>query len=258
MKYSIPAILRGTNRRPRGFTLVELLVSMTIALFLLGGLLTIVQNTRKTFGNQNNLAQLQDNERLAMSFIANVIETGGYYPNPQTNDPTNTLASGVLPPVPNFVAGQPFYGTRNALPPGDSITVRYAAAQNENVFNCLGNQSAIAPYDTFFNKLWIKNGQLTCTFSGKATVPTDVPLVNNVQNLTILYGVQRSAASTGSCADTYLLANQMAAADWNSVCSVSVTLTFNPPNPLNPVGPGNQPTIITRIIAVMNKAGVNT
>ncbi len=47
-------------QRQRGFTLVELMVTVAIALFLLGGLFTIVQNVRKTNSNQQLLAQLQD------------------------------------------------------------------------------------------------------------------------------------------------------------------------------------------------------
>ncbi len=238
---------------------------MTIALFLLGGLLTIVQNTRSTFASQNLLSQLQDNERLAMTFIANVIESGGYYPNPQVNDPTNTLTTAVLPPfvnaiAGNFIAGQPFYGVHTASAPGDTITVRYAAANSENLFNCMGTQSTVAPYDTFVNKFWIKAGnQLTCTFIGKSTPATDIVLVNNVENLSIQYGITRNTgAPTGSCADTYLFANLMLPADWNAVCSVSVTLIFSRPNLNVPAGPGNQPTTLRRIIAVMNKAGVNT
>lgn len=255
MKYLLAKNCRFSRHDAYGFTLVELLVSMLIALFLLGGLLTIVQNTRTTFGNQNQLAQLQDNQRLAMTFIANVVETGGYYPNPMSNDP-----NAVFPLSGALVAGQTFFGTRNSVAPGDSITVRYAAAQNENVFNCRGTQSAVVPYDTFVNKLWINNnGQLTCTFSGKAAGPVDVALVNNVQNLQIMYGVQRNgAAATGSCTDTYLSADLMSGADWSNVCSVTLTLIFNRPDPNAPVSPSNKTTSITRVVAVMNKAGVNS
>ena len=67
-------------------------------------------------------------------------------------------------------------------------------------------------------------------------------------------GVKRSVNDTGSCADTYLNAGQMLAADWNSVCSVSVAITFT-----NPIPPQNPPTItIRRVIATMNAAGVNS
>ena len=53
-------------RRQSGFTLVELLVALLIGLFLLGGLMTLVQDNRRTFAGQNQLSQLQDSERMAI------------------------------------------------------------------------------------------------------------------------------------------------------------------------------------------------
>ncbi len=66
-------IARGSGRSQGGFTLVELMVATTIAVFLLGGLFATVQSTRRAYGNQNLLSQLQDNERLAMSLMASDI-----------------------------------------------------------------------------------------------------------------------------------------------------------------------------------------
>jgi len=71
--------------------------------------------------------------------------------------------------------------------------------------------------------------------------------------LTILYGIKRNIADTGSCADTYLNASQMLAADWSNVCSVNVTISF-----INPISPAGPPIKIQRVIATMNAAGVNS
>ena len=65
----------STHTTPRfvadqhGFTLVELMVTVAIALFLLGGLVTIVENVRKANLNQTRLAQLQDEQRFALTVI---------------------------------------------------------------------------------------------------------------------------------------------------------------------------------------------
>jgi type IV pilus assembly protein PilW len=48
------------RRSQQGFTLVELSIAVLIGLFLLGGLLTLLQDMRRTFGAQNQLGQLQD------------------------------------------------------------------------------------------------------------------------------------------------------------------------------------------------------
>lgn len=238
--------------RQQGFTLIELMIASTVALFLIGGLLMMVQSTRNAFQTQNQLAQFQDNERLAMTFVAEVIESTGYFPNPRLYTST-----AVMPVAGVFAApGQAVFGTSNALAPGDTVTVRFGAAQNDNIFNCRGTINAVAPFDTFVNRFWVDNTVpanpvLTCTFSS-SVANVNVPLVNGVKMLKIWYGIKRNPADTQSCADTYLNASQMLAADWNNVCTVKITVSFI--NPLNAAA-----TIdITRVVAVMNTAGVNS
>ncbi|HWW29003.1 MAG TPA: PilW family protein [Steroidobacteraceae bacterium] len=248
----------------RGFTLIELMVAITLGIFLIGGLLMMVQSTRDAFGKQQLLAQLQDNERLVMTFMADVVESAGYFPNPVLN--LNTTIFPGLFVIPHggqqFVTpGQAVYGTSNAVAPGDTVTIRYAAAPNDNVFNCRGTINTTGATDVFVNTFWVNaanpnNPVLTCTVSSAngAFATADVPLVNGVQNLTILYGVKRSVADTGSCADTYLKASEMILAnDWINVCSINVSISF-----INPLQPAGLPIVIQRVIATMNAAGVNS
>ena len=71
---------RRAPRDNRGFTLLEILIALFIGLFLMVALLTIVQANRTVFGNQNQLSQMQDGERMAMTMIADVIQSAGYFP----------------------------------------------------------------------------------------------------------------------------------------------------------------------------------
>ncbi|MDP9010032.1 MAG: PilW family protein [Pseudomonadota bacterium] len=265
MKTFTKSIARMDPKSPRGFTLIELMVAITVSIFLIGGLLMMVQSTRDAFGKQNLLAQLQDNERLVMTFVAEVVESAGYFP-----DPVHNTAAAIFPGTFNIphggsfgTAGQAVFGTSGGgVAPGDTVTIRYAAAPNDNVFNCLGTTNTTAANDVFVNTFWVNtadpnNPILTCTVSSAAIAATAVPLVNGVQNLTILYGVKRSIIDTGSCADTYLNAGQMAPVafplDWVNVCSINLQISFT--NPLNPTG---LPIIINRVIATMIAAGVNS
>jgi type IV pilus assembly protein PilW len=264
MKKLTPTIATPDHTRSRGFTLIELMVAITLSIFLVGGLLMMVQSTRDAFGKQNLLAQLQDNERLVMTFVAEVVESAGYFP-----DPVHNTSAAIFPGTFNIphggsfvTAGQAVFGTSSAAAAGDTVTIRYAALPNDNVFNCLGTQNTTAAIDVFVNTFWVNtananNPILTCTVSSAAIAATDVPLVNGVQNLTILYGVKRSILDTGSCADTYLTAAQMAPVafplDWANVCSINLQISFT--NPLNPAA---LPIIINRVIATMTAAGVNS
>jgi type IV pilus assembly protein PilW len=258
MNDSNPRRSNTVRRSQSGFTLVELMVAVTIALFLLGGLFASMQSTRRAYGNQNMLSQLQDNERLAMSLMATVIESAGYFPSPQTNTSTGLMpAAGVF-----AAAGQSVFGTT-----GDTITVRYVAGpivgvKPDNVYSCIGTQNTTAGTLVLQSTFKVAGNQLICTYNG-----VDYPLVNSsvvggvttlgVQSMTILYGVKANLGDTGSCTDTYMTAAQVAAYAagplWNSVCSINVTLNF-----INPLNPAGAPIKITRIIAIMNTAGVNS
>jgi type IV pilus assembly protein PilW len=244
---------RGT-RRARGFTLVELMIAIAIALFLIGGILTLVQSTRNAFATQTTLAQFQDNQRLTMTFMAEVIESAGYFPDPFHNTVGAVLPPVVLPPpIGAFtVAGQGVLGS-----PGDTITVRFGAGLNDNVFGCNGAQNlTVNPYDVFISTFSVDpvNQQLVCTLTnGAGVAQPPVILVNQVTNLQAVYGVKRSPADTGSCTDTYLTTAQMLGTDWPNVCSISVTVTF-----VNPLSKTGTPVSITRVIAVMSAAGVNS
>lgn len=244
-----------------GFSLIELMVALTIALFLIGGMMVILQNVHSTYSEQLALSQLEDNERLAMTLITEVIQSAGYFPDPATY--TSTTA---LPISPSFTtAGTPaLIGGSNTQ--GDTIVVRYAPDGTGDMYNCMGGTNAVSPYDVWENTFQVDaSGELTCTFWSQSANATqsNVVLVKGLTNgqggqpagMQILYGVNTGTASGGTCVDTYMSAAQVtAASDWGNVCSVRVTLTF-----VNPIPGTGQPTVqFVRTIAVMNQAGANT
>jgi len=67
--------MRATHQR--GFTLLEIMIAMTIGLFLAGALVTVVQTNKTVFLNQNQLEQMQDGQRMAMTLMADVIQSAG-------------------------------------------------------------------------------------------------------------------------------------------------------------------------------------
>jgi type IV pilus assembly protein PilW len=79
----------------QGFTLLELMIAMTIGLFLSGALVTVVQTNKRVFLDQNRLEQMQDGQRMAMTLMTDVIQSAGYFPQPWANSLSGTLiASG--------------------------------------------------------------------------------------------------------------------------------------------------------------------
>jgi type IV pilus assembly protein PilW len=245
----------------RGFTLIEIMIALLIGIFLLGALLTIVQTNRAVFGNQNQLAQLQDSERMAMTLMADVIQSAGYYPNAATGN-TQALAfpvAAAAAPAAAFASGQPISGTYTAADPGDKISVRYMTANNDGILNCSGQSNISGANKPYVNTFQVSNGQLVCTDQAG----TQYNLVSGVTNSTsplgvihlrVLYGVKTNLATAGNNVDTYLNASQMTASNWNNVISVFVALDFT--NPLYVAGQGQLATIkIQRVINVMNQVG---
>jgi type IV pilus assembly protein PilW len=248
----------------RGFTLVELMIAMLIALFLIGGLVTLVQAMKATSLSQNGLSQLQESERMAMTLMADVIQSAGYFPNPLVN----TAASSFPISAPFTATGQTLSGGGNFTDaaPGNSITVRYltngtGSATPDNVINCLGNTSAVAA--TFVNTFSVDlpTQTLQCTLVVNGVASAAVPLISGVTRLQIYYGVQTNTAVGTNSVDAYLDANTVTAGGyWSNVKSVKITLTLV--NPL--AGQAGQTSAVrqfitfTRIIDVMNKTGVTT
>jgi type IV pilus assembly protein PilW len=244
------------GRQARGFTLLEILIALSIGLFLTGALLTIVQTNRRVFGEQTLLSQMQDNERMAMTMMGDVIQSAGYFP---TGSPVTTTLSTSLIGAGPFAVGQSIYGTYSATPPGDQIQVRYMTTGGDGILNCSGGSNTGAPGPAsntlYVNTFWVLNGQLVCSVAGNTYTlvggATGTGL--DIQNMSILYGVNTTAS--GNNVDTYMNASQVTALGlWDDVISVQITMTFT--NPLAGTSPSQPATFqFQRVIGVMSQIG---
>jgi type IV pilus assembly protein PilW len=272
----------------RGFSLIELMIAILISVFLIGGLLTLVQAMKRTTGVQNGLSQLQDNERFAADLLSNVIQAAGDYPTPVLGGQfgVNQFGVAVFPAyaVPNttiaFASGQTIAGVTTATAPGDLIAVRYSTAGTaslpppvpDGLISCAGNTST-TPVQ-FVNVFSVAidangNGTLQCQLSVVdsagliATKTTTNTLVSGITNLKILYGVKTNTAATTLSADAYLTATQVSAlatplpsgatTAWNLVKSVQLTMTVTNPFFGQPLQPAS--IQLMRVINVMNQVG---
>jgi type IV pilus assembly protein PilW len=237
----------------RGLSLIELMVAILIALFLIGGIIVVEQGVNLSYGQQNGLSQLQDEQRFAMSVLASVIGTAGYFPNPTTN----SLAT-ALPASGNFgTAGQAIYAPASGAF-GDSIYVRYMTQANDGITLCDGTSPATTVYTSYLYVAADTSGaggdDLYCQLNSN----TPVALVNGVTSMTIYYGV---ATGSDNNVTEYLTAAQVTAGGyWPDVTSVQVQLTFtNPLATQSGQAVAGQPTTVTfrRVIGVMDRVGVS-
>lgn len=263
-----PRSLSSRSPRQHGFTLVELMVTVAIALFLLAGLVTIVQNVRIANVNQTKLAQLQDEQRFAMTVITDAVQAAGYFGDPTTQ--SNSVVS--LPPAGNpgpaaayqagwVIAGSHTVGAADTAAQ-DSIATRFQTTPGYGPILCDGtdtSQQAAGIYSIQFS-LNAATSQLMCTVTGGPNNGVAVPLVTGVQAMAIYFGVKRDFTFADYNVDTYVTWDKMStlngANDYLNVSAVRIVLTFA--NPLFPQP--NQPQTITmeRVIEVMNRAGLHT
>lgn len=230
-------------KRQSGIGLVEIMVSMVIALFLLLGIGTIFITTRSTYGDQQGLSNLQDNERLAMFMLTNVIQTGGYFPDPLTTTAAASLpGSGTYPANPYPLNGQAVSGTDGAT---DTVRARFMTASGDGIGSCNGGTNTSGANVLVDNVFSINaaTNTLQCAVNGA----NPQPLVTGVSNMQVLYGVD--TIPSGSATQYFTAA---LVPNWNNVKSVRIALTF-----LNPLaGQAGQPATLPpfiKIVPVMNK-----
>lgn len=240
-------------RRARGFTLVELMVTVAIALFLLGGLVTIVQNVRQTNLNQSALAQLQDQQRFTLTAITDTVQAAGYFADPTVS------TTATFPNAAPFGAGWVFAGSHVGGAVPDTLSTRFQTAPNYGPILCDGTDTS-----QFAAQIWTitfsvnpgapGGGQLLCQVNTNAAVA----IVSGVQNMVVYYGVKRDTAVVDFNVDTYETFDvlQASGTDWANISSVRIVLTFT--NPLANQ-PGQPPTLpLERVIEVMGRAGLHT
>jgi type IV pilus assembly protein PilW len=158
----------------RGFSLVEMMVAMTIGLILLAGALSVLYSSKVTYNENERVGRLQETGRAAVDLILRDLRTGGFKGCDQTTTITNALASptGLLwnfqAPVEGFEstgAGAWSPAIDTALIPSardgsDIIAVRTTRLESPTFITSVSMASSTA-------------NTITATRTGSATIPND-------------------------------------------------------------------------------------
>lgn len=125
------------NARSHGFSLVELMIALTLSLFLLGGVIVLATAGSSAARDAERMARAQESLRFISNFMVQELRMTGSFPLVQNPPPT-------------------FFSQNSA----SSITVRYEAAAD-----CLGqstaptNGIATNTYSLSGNRLLCNGGQ---------------------------------------------------------------------------------------------------
>jgi type IV pilus assembly protein PilW len=77
-----------SSRQQRGVTLIELLVSMMLGVFVVAGAIQIFVGSKQTYRIQEAVSQLQENGRFALDLFQQSLRMAGY-----RNDPAKEINS---------------------------------------------------------------------------------------------------------------------------------------------------------------------
>jgi type IV pilus assembly protein PilW len=166
----------SSRRRERGFTLTELLVGMTVGLFVILAAIGSAGLSRGVSGSVSDLGQLQQQGSYALHVIGAQVRQAG------SSEPILDPASGRHA---FDAAPAPVSGSDGAGPSADSVSVAFAPSSLDLwQRDCVGAQVAKtgAPVRATFS---VDGGQLTCTGVGK---PQGV--IRDVADFQVGYRVQ--------------------------------------------------------------------
>jgi type IV pilus assembly protein PilW len=215
-------IQSGKMRLQAGFTLLEMMVSLSLGLLLVAGIGAIFVGSNQTNRVQTDNARIQEAGRYALEFIGRSLRQAGY------------TAVSVLPNNTHMTfSGVPISGVNTACPSGspvsDIVTVQYDGTAGEQDCQAGAVTAGEVVQQTFF----IENNALRCNAvraNAAPTPPTACPaagagseLLPNVEDLQVLFGIDTDGNQS---------ADQYAAApgNWGQVVSARVCVLVRSEN----------------------------
>jgi type IV pilus assembly protein PilW len=208
--------MKPSSRNARGFTLVELLIAVTIGLLLTVLISQVFVSSRRAYATTDDLSRMQENMRYTHDLLGRTIRMASYMSAPGNLQVSFDSWPGQFTGTNTALKGTE--GATSTTP--DTITLVYQGTPDGATFDCLGNVVAAGVYATNIFSIATVGGvpSLVCgTVSGGATTL----MVSDVDNMQILYGEEVNGDFN---ADRYVPANQVSNMD--RVVSVRMALLF--------------------------------
>lgn len=181
------------SRTQRGFTLIELMVSLLIGLLLIAGILSVFVNSKRSYNTRDSLSLMEENGRVALLRLQRGIAAAGY---PLYDDVVPVVFTGTS--IPSVEVSSNQNGSDNL---GDRITVAFRPT-GLTTEDCLGGDTV---HEGLIINSYFVNDDNTLQCDG-GTTGRSQPLAEGIESLQALYGLDEDG---DGYADHYLNADQM-------------------------------------------------
>jgi type IV pilus assembly protein PilW len=217
---SMITMRKSMSWKDRGFTLIELMVAVTIGLMLTLVVANLFLGSRATFQTTDETSRMQENIRYAYQLLTRSIHHAGYRSSP------NTVAIQIF-----NAANQAVMGTEGGGTASDSFTIRYQGSgtgtgtADGSIVNCAGTEvdAAAMTYSTFTIAVGTNGGNALMCDNGAPGGAVEV--VPDVENMQVLFGEDTNADMV---ADRYVSASNVT--NFDNVISLRVSLLFRTAN----------------------------
>ena len=240
----------------RGFTIVELMVSMVIGLVVLGAMYSAYVSQGSSTRVSQTVSQMAEDASIGFSLLRSHVGMAAFS---RPVAPAGGGGGGFQRAASNttrwiFGCDRDFADLSVALTaltcsatPGtlDSLAVGYEADQTNSItktvggvvmpMDCLGNTFPLTVDGAFsyylsYSRFYVSNGSLFCRGPGNAAGQA---LIENVQDMQVQYGVGGAVAPNTTRVVQYLnAADVTTAAAWGRVLSVRVCLVMRSATPI--------------------------
>ena len=224
----------------RGFSLVELMISLVLGLVVIAAVGMVFLSSSRTSAATNSLSRAQESSRFSVQYIGRELRMAGY----STAYEFGVVSRSIVFPS-NIVfttPGQVIVGTDNSTAGGvlagtDTIQLRYMGSASTAIPDCQGNAvnaTTIVTIRMFVNE----DNELVCTVDGGS----EEVLIEDIGDLQLTYGVD---TNNDNSVDSYVTA--AAVTDWLDPVSVRLEITIDSDNA------EITDRVITSVIALRNR-----